>query len=110
MLIEAQVESIIRKILDYRDQGITDSKEIMARLESGYKQYDIDFEWFLEMMSTGAFRAGIMMSGNRFPASNIDDNIVLRTAFKMYWIEQKGKEDYLKNFTVQKKKWWQPFK
>jgi|GEM_PF-1810984 len=104
-MTEKLAEEIITSILNYRREGIEEEDALISKLEIDYARYNIDFEWFLEMVNTGAFRAGFVMSGGKYPASNLDDDIVLKTAFKMYWIAHKGQEDYRKKFGP-RKKWW----
>lgn len=115
-MTEKLAEEIITVIRKYRSEGITAEEALISRLEADYAGSGIDFELFLELMNTGVFRAGFMMAEGSYPRANLTDNIVLQTALRMYWIEHRGEEDYLKRFCPEivtevrpKKKWW-PFR
>ena len=109
-MTEKLAEQIILSILEYRNQGIEDEEIIISKLEIDYHDSNIDFDWFLEMMNAGAARAMVTISLGSYPNSNVTNDIVNKVAFKIYWIEQKGEEDYHKRFPPSSKKWWQVFK
>jgi len=103
-------ESIVDLILECREKGIKEDKLIVKKLMTEFNGNEDDFYWAIEMMNTGSFRASIMSSGNSYPKSNIkiEDNPILKIAFKKCWIDLKGKDHFIKNY-VKKKKWWNIF-
>lgn len=103
---ESLAEEIITSILNYRRVGIEDDEELIERLQKQYANLSIDFELFLELMNTGAFRASFVMIHGKYPLSNLDNDIVVNTSFKIYWIGQKGIADYNQRFAKPKRKWW----
>lgn len=106
-MTEKLAEEVIISIKNYQKQGIANEDELIHKLESDFAGYEINFDSFFEMMNTGVFKACFVMDGNQYPISNLNDNVVLQTAFRMHWIQVKGEEDYLKNFGPKKqKKWW----
>jgi hypothetical protein len=104
-MTEQLTEQIISSILIYRRKGVTEY-ELLERLKADYNEQEIDFELFIELMNTGAFRASFVMKHGKYPSNNLDDDLIIKTAFKMHWIEHKGEDDYLKRFAPKKKKWW----
>lgn len=106
-MTEQLAGEIIASILNYRREGVLDDDELFEKLQSDYAQQEIDFEIFLELMNTGAFRAGFIMTHGKYPPNNLDNHPVIKTAFKMYWVEQRGEADYNARFVQPKRKWWQ---
>jgi hypothetical protein len=104
-MTEKLAEEIITSVLNYRQEGVDEDYELIDKLKTDYAKFEVDFEWFLEMMNTAVFRANFIMSHGKYPPSNLDDDVVLKTAFKMYWVEHKGEADCLNKFGP-KKKWW----
>ncbi len=110
-MTEASAEKIIDFILVLRKNGVTDEDAVVSELIKEFYYAEDECYTILEMMNTGAFRASIMSSGESYPNSNlqIDDNPILKTAFKKVWIELKGEEHYQKYYFNKKKKWWHIF-
>ncbi|QXP59013.1 hypothetical protein [Olleya sp. HaHaR_3_96] len=109
-MTEQVAESIIDSILECREKGIKEDELIVKELITKFEGNEDDFYWAIEMMNTGGFRASIMSSGNSYPKSNIkiEDNPILKIAFKKCWIDLKGEEHFIKNYE-KKKKWWNIF-
>ena len=103
-------ERIVDSILECRERGVKDDELIVKELMSKFEGNEEDFYWAIEMTNTGGFRASIMSSGNTYPKSNIriEDNPILKIAFKKCWIDLKGEEHFIKNYE-KKKKWWKIF-
>ncbi|MAO07765.1 MAG: hypothetical protein CL596_03540 [Alteromonas sp.] len=104
-------EKIVDSIIECRNNGIKDEESIVRELMIKFDGKEDDFYWAIEMMNTGGFRASIMSSGNSYPKSNIkiEDNPILKVAFKKCWIDLKGEEHYKRNYE-NRKKWWKIFK
>ncbi len=81
-MTEQLAEQIITSVLNYRKEGISGDDELIKMLESAYSNSEIDFDSFLEMMNTGAFRASFIMMHGKYPLNNLDDNIVLNLRLK----------------------------
>lgn len=106
-MTEKLAEAIITSILNYGQQGIKDEAELTDKLESDFAGLEIDFGSFFEMMNTGVFRASFTMSYGQYPVGNLTEHAVVKTAFRMHWISQRGEKDYLERFAPKKRKWWQ---
>lgn len=110
-MTEQTAEKIIDYILEIRDNGLLDDA-IISELIKKFNYTEDECLDILEMMSTGAFRALILSSGESYPKSNIqiDNHPVLKIAFKKCWIELRGEEHFQKYYLSKNKKWWQLFK
>ena len=97
-MTDAQAENIVKEILRLRYDGIKEETELFAALNKKYDVSEQDFGWILETISTGAFRAASMINGSPYPKANLWGNPILKAAFRLYWIEQKGEEDYDKRW------------
>ncbi len=111
-MTEQLAEKIIDSILIIQKNGILEDDIIISKLMQEYEGGENDFHWIIEMINMGAFRASIMSSNESYPNSNIkiEDNVILKTAFKKKWIELKGEEHYMKNYQNKNVKWWNIFK
>jgi hypothetical protein len=110
-MTEALAEEIINFILNLRENGIREEEEISKELMNKYKCTKDDCRHILEMISTGSFRAGMISGGLSLPTSNlkVEDDIFLKTAFRMYWIETKGEAHYNENY-LKTRPWWKFWK
>ncbi|UZO80614.1 hypothetical protein NBT05_16935 [Aquimarina sp. ERC-38] len=103
-------ERIVDCILECREKGIKNDELIVKELMTKFDGKENDFYWAIEMMNTGGFIASIMSSGNSYPKSNIkiEDNPILKVAFKKCRIDLKGEAYFINNYG-KKKKWWKIF-
>jgi hypothetical protein len=108
-MTKEQAEEIVLSILELRKQGFTENKDFYKPMWEKYCLSEHETEWALEMVSTGAFRAGLISSGKIIPPilyQPIEDPI-FKTAFKLAWIDFKGEKHYIKYWkNKNKKKSW----
>ena len=110
-MTDAEAENIVKEVRRLRAKGINEEKELYPAMIKIYDLSEKDFGWILEMISTGAFRAAFMSDGSPYPKANLWDDPILKAAFKVDWIEQKGEEYYNKKWGVKeseknKKSFW----
>ena len=109
---DAQAIKLIETVLALRENGITDTSELVQRLQLKFHGEEEDFLWALELISTGAFRSAIMSSGKDYPTSNLktEDHPLLRNSFRIHWIQNKGEAHYKKHYLSKLKPWWKRWK
>ncbi len=110
-----KAEEIVKYILELRSSGIEDEELIVSKMMARYETTEDDCRWAIEMVGTGAFRAGIISSGSKYAKSNlkVEDDPILKAAFKLAWIDFKGEKHFKENYENRQKKsrWniWQWF-
>lgn len=103
---DKKAEEIVQFILEQRASGINDEEKIIVKLMDRYETNEDSCRWAIEMVNTGAFRAGIISGGHKYPKGNlnVEDDPILKASFKLAWIDFKGLEHYEKNYLKKKKK------
>lgn len=111
-MTDDQAETFINYVLNLRKSGVEDENDLLQELDNRFEGTEDQFRWALEMISTGAFRAGIISSGKHYPNGNlkIEDDPILKNAFRMHWVELKGQQHYEENYLRRNHKWWQFWK
>lgn len=101
---EALAEEIISFISKIRSKG-QDEEHLITELMKEYEGTKDDFIHFIEMMMIGAFRADILSSGMLYPEAylGLEENVVMKTAFRLHWITLKGVDHYQKHYVEKRK-------
>jgi hypothetical protein len=105
--------ALVDKILNHQANGLVEFDELIPALQKDFNADHNSLASAIEMVRTGGVRASIMSEGHHYPNSNvkIEENPVLKIAFKKAWVELKGEEHYEKNYVRKfvKKPWWRFF-
>jgi hypothetical protein len=100
---EALAEEIMKFIFKIRSDGHSE-ESLISELMKEYHGSKEDFEYFMELMNVGAFRASILSSGMLYPEAylGLEENNVLKTAFRLHWIALKGMDHYQENYVAKR--------
>jgi hypothetical protein len=97
-------EKITQKIFDLWDEGIKDENTIIEMIQSEFQVSTNDAETIFDLTQVGALRAAFITSGKDFPASNLNNNPIVKAAIKIA-LSNLGKSDLYKE-PVKQRPWW----
>lgn len=111
-MTDEQAEKLITYVNSLRHSGVNQEEDILRKLSDKFEGTEDQFKWALEMISTGGFRAAIISSGKNYPKSNIkiEDDPILKNAFRLKWIELKGEQHFKEHYLKPKPRWWEIWK
>ena len=98
-------DNIVNRILSLWDEEVTDEATIIKTIQSEFELSMDDAEMALELTQTGLFRAQIICTGNSYPANNLNDNPIVRSAIKI-GPTKLGRPELYTLATRKNKPWW----
>ena len=101
-------ERLISRIADLWEEGIKEDVLIIEKIQHEFQLSRNDAEWILELTQAGFLRAGLIISKVNYPTSNLNNNLIVKTATKIA-LERLGKSD-LYNEPNNRYRWWKFWK
>lgn len=101
---EELAEELITFIFKLRASGVEENK-LVSELQKEYHGSRKEFEYLIEITNIGIFRANTLSSGMLYPEAylGLEENVVMKTAFRLQWVSLKGLDDYQTNYIERRK-------
>lgn len=98
-------DKLVELVISLHDQGVSDSDEIISKLESEFSFSNSEAETVFELVQTGLFRASIIASGQSYPENNLSRNAIVDTAVRI-GLTKLGRPELYKTNSSVKRPWW----